>query len=184
MAKSERIKALETGLREIMKPALEAHGFAYRSRARSFSRSAGECIHIIEFQPGVRSAEGTFAVNLAVYHPIYHDPSAGKQPNETPREYDCLMEFRQRLGALRETWRTRIFNRLLRDKSGWLSWWLTTPADKWWRLSWDSGQVRSSLKEVLHLIETRGLPWFNAKTDVEKMQHCHSEIMQRIRGAS
>ena len=150
MSKSGRIRALERGLARIWKPALQEHGFVHVARTRGFYRRAGECIQIIEIQPGVRSAEGTFAVNLAVYHPQYHEPAA--RVAGWPREFDCLMERRQRLGALKESWRTKFFKRLFSDTTHWMKWWLTTLPDRWWPFSEDELQVERSLRLVVGML--------------------------------
>jgi len=177
MVKSARIRALEHGLNSYIRPALEAYGFKYFARTHGFYRQAGDCIQIIEFQPGVRSAEGSFTVNLAIYHPVYHEPSA--RVSNKPREYDCLMDFRQRLGPLRETLRTRLFKRLFSDPSHWMTWWLTNTSDQWWPFSADDSEVLQSLKKVLNLLEAYGIPWLEKNTHLEAMKVSHSSILMR-----
>jgi len=145
MVKSARIRALEHGLVTFIKPALANYNFTYYARTRAFYRKSGECTQIIQFQPDVRGAEGTFTVNLAIYHPVYHDPNATN--SDHPREFDCLMGYRQRLGPIRESSRTRLFKYFLSDTEHWLSWWLTTMPDKWWPFSDDETLIMQSLKK-------------------------------------
>jgi len=177
MVKSARIRALEHGLVTFIKPALANYNFTYYASTRAFYRKSGECTQIIQFQPDVRGAEGTFTVYLAIYHPVYHDPNATN--SDHPREFDCLMGYRQRLGPLRESSRTRLFKYFLSDTEHWLSWWLTTMPDKWWPFSDDETLIMQSLKNVLSLLETYGLPWFEANTNIEAMKTSYSTILMR-----
>ena len=84
MVKGDRIRTLERGLVQHLKPAMQQHGFRYAANTRTFYRDSGECVHIVNIQPGVRAAEGSFTVTLAVYHPVYHDPAA--TASALPRE--------------------------------------------------------------------------------------------------
>lgn len=180
MTGSERIKILEAGIKSVVVPVLEQQGFVYDPQHRVFRRPEGECIQIIEFQVGVRAAEGTFCVNLGIYHPDYHHPAAEIPQPDRPREFHCLYEFRQRLGALRETWRTRLFKRLFNKTDNWLAWRLTTTSDKWWRFGSSEPITRRSLQEVVCLIEQYGLPWLTENSDPQSLQTCYEEIISGI----
>lgn len=171
MAKSARINALEAGIREIVEPELERRGFRFTAKLRQFSRPSGSCQQLIEFQIGLRAAEGTFTVNLAIYHPVYHHPAARSGP---PRESDCLFEFRRRLGTLRESRRTRLFRRLLAGRERWLARRLTSTSDRWWRFSADADVVRRSLTDVVRLLDERGLPWLDDHADEERLRTAHA----------
>ena len=90
MPKSARIKTLEYVLRDAAKPAVEERGFKYDAKSRIFRRKCGECTQIIEFQVGVRSCEGEFTVNLAIFHPKYNETYDGVVPENKAREYPVL----------------------------------------------------------------------------------------------
>jgi hypothetical protein len=50
---------------------------------------------------------------------------------------------------------------ILKNQSNWVSWYLTTSRDKWWRFSENEGVVANSLAEVLQFLQSRGLAWLD-----------------------
>lgn len=126
--------AFEKSLRSVARPALERHGYAFDG-GRRFVRQAesGEDL-VVEFQLGVRSAEGRFTVNL-----IAGDRWA-------------------RLGMVRPTRLARAVGRLLGDRD---PWWkgILLPKDKWWPIRAEQTAMDAVMAETLAAIEAYGLSW-------------------------
>jgi len=170
MAKTSRIIVLERGVVEQLKPFLEKRGFTYEPRTRTFRRVSDELTQIIDIQVGQRSMEGSFTVNLGVFHPRYFDKTIDKAPPANPREFHCLAEYRQRLGQLRDTLLTKTMKRWVKNTEHWFSWWLVTPPDRWWKFSGLEGEVRRSLENVIEVLKNQGIPWLEENADVEKLR--------------
>jgi hypothetical protein len=173
---SDRVKALENGIRLLIKPELVCRGFSYEASTRTFRRPSSECIQIVDFQIGVRSMAGQFTVNLAVFHPEYGYPDWRNLPPDQVRESHCLMAFRCRLSALRDTPFTRFFRRLITDTDSFLKWWLITPTDRWWSFTPDDAQVEGELNLVRGLLLAKGLDWLDQNSDVELLKAAHKGL--------
>ena len=163
--KSSRLDVLNRGIKEVLDADLRALGFRYDGASRTFRRSVGEFVQIINFQAGQRSLEGRFTVNLGVFHPEYHDN--GRDPGAKPLEYHCLVEFRSRIGGL-------IDSPILRFLG------LPMPSDKWWPFSPDASQVRRELDRVKPLVLGKAVPWLERQCDVEAMRRALEERRRRL----
>jgi hypothetical protein len=177
---TERMRALEDGIKQLIKPEMAEQSFSYDSATRTFRRPCGECTHIVNFQVGVRLMEGKFTVNLGVFHPEYRDRAAAQGHGKPPREFDCLMEFRRRLSTLRSTPLTSFFQSRIRNTDRFLKWWLVTPTDKWWPFTADTSQVAKQLTSVSKLLFTRGLDWLNRNSDVTRLKAAHEKRKPKI----
>lgn len=170
---SERIKVLERSIREVLETDLRSRRFVYDRNSRTFRKEAGDCTQIINFQAGLRSLEGRFAVNLAVYHPLYSLDSIVGKKSPKPRDYDCVV--RVRLSMLRDTVFTRLFSRLIQRPNSIITW-LATPTDSWW--SFDDGEmvVRSELNTVLKLLNNKGFSWLERNSDIAVLKEAHGKL--------
>ena len=173
---SDAVKALERGIRQLIKPEMVSRGFSYESSTRTFRRPSGECIQIVDFQIGVRTLAGKFTVNLAVFHPEYSDPISRELLPDGPRESHCLMEFRRRLSVLRDTPLTKFFRNRVRSTDSFLKWWLVTPTDKWWSFTSDDVQVATALGLVRELLLARGLDWLDRNSDVTLLKAAYEKL--------
>ncbi len=170
-----RVKALTSALRQSLKPALATQGFSFETSTRTFRRAAGSCTQIVNFQVGVRSLEGQFTVNLALFHPQYNAAAIhGDICPERPLEYHCVL--RQRLSILRETLLTRYFQPRMRGPDSFLGHWLTTPADKWWRFTEDEKQAIAELKSVERLLQAKGIPWLERNSEESILKAEYSKL--------
>src|SRR5437773_9154548 len=61
---TDRMRALEDGIKQFIKPEMIAQSFSYDSSTRTFRRPCRECTQIVNFQAGVRTMAGKFTVNL------------------------------------------------------------------------------------------------------------------------
>ena len=113
--------AFTENLRRILAPPLTDAGFTFDGR-RVFRRRVGECEQIVDVQVGVRSLQGKFTINLAVYDPQI-DPRDVERA--AVREFHCGANRRQRLGML-------LPSRLPALKRLRLVGFLFGPKDKWW----------------------------------------------------
>ena len=170
---SNPIKALESGICQLIKPEMMRHGFAYEDSTRTFRRRSGECTQLVDFPVGVRTMAGQFTANVAVFHPVYRDPGSQELVLDQPREFHCLMEFRRRLSILRDTPFTKFFQNRVHGTDSFLKWWLVTPTDKWWSFSSDDAQVATALGSVKELLLTRGLDWLDRNSDVALLKAAH-----------
>lgn len=175
---TDRIRALANGLSQVVKPEMVSRGFHYDSSTRTFRKPSGVCIQIVDFQVGVRTMEGQFTVNLAVYHPEYRNPAPPDYPDR-PREFNCLYEFRKRLSRLRDTPFTKFFRFFLRNSDGWL----VTPTDYWWPFTSDEAQVAKELGLVRRLLLDRGLAWLDRNSDVPRLRANHDKMLLRMKSA-
>jgi len=174
---TERIKALNAAIRDSLRSPLLEKGFDYEASKRTFRRAAGECTQIVNVQVGLRSLEGQFTVNLAVFHPEYR-PSLDRVPlSRLPEDWDCWE--RARLGMLRDTLASRVLGFKFSDDSNYFLWRLTTAADKWWPFGADESENRHQLENLRGLLFTRGLSWLEAKSDVSVLRRMH-EMKQRV----
>ena len=174
---SPRIKKLEDIISAVVAPVLEGAEFAFDKRKRTFRRQVGVCTQIVNFQAGVRSMEGLFAVNLGVYHPIYREDSSKIAP-QFPEEPHCLI--RERLSVLRDTMITRLFPARFKKSDSFFKWWLATPTDLWWKFSEESGTTVESLSKVLMLLQSRGIAWLEANTQEARLREIHEYIQRRL----
>ena len=173
---AESIKILENGIRQLIKPDVVKCGFSYDSSTRTFRKQSGECLQIMSFQIGVRSMEGQFTVNLAVFHPEYREPACRAfPPPDKPGEFDSLMEFRRRLSSLRDTPLTKFFRKRIRNTDSFLKWWLVTPTDYWWTFTEEQTQVATELGLVRELFLARGLDWLNQNSDVALLKAAYEK---------
>lgn len=174
---STRIITLECGIASEIAPMLIQRGFAYDRKQRTFRRPVGACVQIIHFQVGTRFMDGFFSVNLGIYHPIYReDPSSGAP--KIPEECHCLV--RERLSALRDTTLTRLFRPRFARVDNFLKWWLTTPADVWWKFSENYGETAESVLSVLHLLQSKGVAWLDEKSSEAVLRQIHEEQQRRM----
>ena len=173
---TDRMWALEHGIKQFIKPEMVGQSFSYDSSTRTFRRPCRECTQIVNFQVGVRTRAGKFTVNLGVFHPQYREVAAAEVHPDPPREFDCLMKFRRRLSALRYTRLTRFFQSRIHNTDSFLKWWLVTPTDKWWPFSPDESQVANQLSSVRELLFTKGLDWLNQNSDVTQLRAAHEKL--------
>jgi hypothetical protein len=173
---TDRVKALESGIRQLIKPEMVSRKFSYDSSTRTFRRTSGECIQIVAFQIGVRSMEGKFTVNLAVFHPDHCDPASRALLPDRPRDFHCRMDFRRRLSVLRDTPLTRFFRSRVRSTDSLLKWWLVTPSDNWWSFTADDEQVATELGLVKELLLSRGLDWLDRNSDVALLKAADEKL--------
>jgi hypothetical protein len=124
----------DKSLRAVARPALEKHGYAFDGRRRFVRQTGSGKDLVIEFQLGVRSAQGRFTVNLI----------AGDQ--------------RARLAMLRPSPAARVVERLLGDRD---PWWkgIFLPKDRWWPVSSRQPQMDAAVGETIAAIEAYGLSW-------------------------
>lgn len=181
---AEHIKALETGIRRLIKPEMVSRNFSYDSSTRTFRKPSGECIQLVVFKIGVRTMVGKFMVDLAVFHPEYCDPASQGLPSDRPRDFNCLIEFRHRLPILRDTPLTKFFRNRFRSTDTFLKWWLVTPTDYWWSFTADHVQVATELGLVSELLLTRGLDWLDRNSDVALLKAAHERILSRSKGVA
>lgn len=177
---TERIKALNAAIRAALQPPLLERGFSYEASTRTFRKAVGECTQIVHVQVGLRSLEGQFTVNLAVFHPDYRPGSDRGVLSRAPEECDCWE--RTRLGTLRDTLVSRLIGRKFGDDANFLLWRLTTPADKWWPFTPSEVENRRQLESVKVLLLARGLNWLEAKSDVSALQATHEMKARRRQG--
>lgn len=159
MSKSERIKILDAGIKEIVGPFLKERQFDYTPKTRTFRKTnpENECTWIIDFQVGQRFMEGRFTVNLAFFYPDLHSEIKQESPLAEPREYHCHPWNRERLGALRDTPITSFFKRFIKGSNHWFTQWLITSPDRWWKFSNNEPETRRSLKKVVKELKEHGL---------------------------
>lgn len=91
MSKTERVKILDEGIKEIVVPFLKEKKFDYTPKTRTFRKTNPEDggTWIIDFQAGQRSMEGRFTVNLGVFNPDLYSESEQESPLAEPREFHC-----------------------------------------------------------------------------------------------
>ncbi len=87
---TDRMRALEDGIKQFIKPEMIAQSFSYDSSTRTFRRPCRECTQIVNFQAGIRTMAGKFTVNLGVFHPQFREVAAAEVQPDPPREFDCL----------------------------------------------------------------------------------------------
>lgn len=175
---TDRIRALANGISKVIKPEMVSRGFHYDSSTRTFRKPSDECTQIVNFQAGVRTMEGQFKVNLAVYHAHYRNPAPPSDP-DCPRECNCLWEFRKPLSHLRDTPFRKFFRLFLRNSDGWL----VTPTDYWWPFTSDEAQVAKELGFVRGLLLDRGLDWLDRNSDVPRLKVTHDKMLLRMKSA-
>ena len=90
MATSARLKVLTSELGAVIAPPLREAGFSFDAGSKTFRRACAEATQIVGVQPGVRSLEGWFTVNLGVYHPAYREDSSSDPPLR-PMDCHCLI---------------------------------------------------------------------------------------------
>lgn len=173
--KTERIKVLAARIKEVIAPSLIAANFTYEPATRTFRRAFQDCVQIINLQAGVRSLEGRFTVNLAVFHPQYSDLISTTALPVNPKEYDCLTEFRVRLSTLRETFLTRLFRGRISHPNTFLKWWLVTPSDRWWNFSANEQQVDRSLQSIHQLLMGPGLAWLDQNSNPDVLRAAYEK---------
>jgi hypothetical protein len=181
---SDAAKALERGIRQLIKPEMVSRGFSYEASTRTFRRRSSECIQIVDFQIGVRTMAGKFTVNLAVFHPEYCEPVSREFVPDEPREVHCLMEFRRRLSVLRDTPLTTFFRNRVRSTDSFLRWWLVTPTDKWWPFTSDAVQVTTALGSMRELLFVRGLDWLDRNSDVTLLKAAYEKLLFPAKGVA
>jgi Domain of unknown function (DUF4304) len=181
---TERIKVLAARVKEVIAPSLLAAKFTYEPATRTFRRSFQDCVQIINFQAGVRSLEGRFTVNLAIFHPQYSELTPATALPVNPKEHDCLMEFRIRLSNLRETFLTRLFRSKVSHPNTFLQWWLVTPSDKWWDFSANKQQVDRSLQSIHQLLMGPGLAWLDHNSNPDALKAAYEKRANRAAAVS
>jgi hypothetical protein len=177
---SDRIKALNAAIRESLQPPLLERSFHYEASTRTFRKAVGECTQIVNVQVGLRSLEGRFTVNLAIFHPEYRPGSDRGALPRAPEECDCWE--RTRLGMLRDTLVSKLLGRKFGDDANFLLWRLTTPTDKWWPFTPSEAENRRRLESVKALLFERGLNWLEAKSDVSALRNTHEMKTRRRSG--
>lgn len=168
---TERIKALNASIREVLEPPMAERGFRYAAKSRTFRKAAGECTQIVGIQVGLRSLEGQFTVNLAVFHPEYRPGADGSVAPVAPEEGDCWA--RARLGTLRRTLGSRLLGSRFDEGSNFLLWRLTTAADRWWRFTADKAENDLQLRAAMDLLFSCGMDWFGENSDVSGLRAKH-----------
>ena len=125
-------------LRNIAVPVLEAEGFLFDGKRRFTKSGANGVELIIEYQIGVRGAQGSFTVNLF----------AGD-------EYE-------RLSKLKPTPVSKIVTRLFGEYN---PWWrdIFLPKDKWWEISPFQKEMDAILRKTLADLKSYGIAWLESR---------------------
>ncbi len=148
-----RSDAFNKGLRNIVEPVLNDHGFKF-DKSRTFRRVCHneDFSEIINFQLGQRSTEGTFTVNLAVFV----DGDADNISVTKALEYHCKPSRRERLRSLMPNWTSVLAGKPILRR------WFPATTDKWWKFSENEKFTQKQQAKVLQEIMTYGIPWLES----------------------
>ena len=138
---SEIGHSIDSVIRDTLAPVLKAAGF--RKQARTFRRSVGQAIHVVNAQGSKwnAGAEGQFTLNLGSYWPALAAQLVGPEHvSAAPAEADC--HLRQRIGPL-----------------------LPGGQDHWWTVSPET-DLAALGAEVTAAWQAYGAPWFDAVPDL------------------
>ena len=127
-------KEFDNSLKSVVQPALEKHGFFFDGKRQFIKEGKNGRKLAIEYQVGVRAAQGTFTVNL------------------------ILGESSERLNMIKPTLLSKIVNTILGEYE---PWWkcIFLPKDKWWRISPFQYEMDSILSKTVKELEDYGLSW-------------------------
>ena len=127
-------------LRNVAKPELALLGFEFDGKRRFSKIGQNGEKQIIEYQVGIRSAQGTFAVNLI----------------STDRQV--------RLAMIRPTLMSRFVNWLFGDYD---PWWkeLFLPKDDWWKISPFQKEMDSIVMSTVSDLKSFGIAWFELNNE-------------------
>lgn len=127
-------KEFDNSLKNVVQPALEKHGFFFDGKRQFIKEGKNGRKLAIEYQVGVRAAQGTFTVNL------------------------ILGESSERLNMIKPTLLSKIVNTILGEYE---PWWkcIFLPKDKWWRISPFQNEMDSILSKTVKELEDYGLSW-------------------------
>ncbi len=128
----------DKSMRHIAKPTLETEGFLFDGKRRFIKTGANGVELIIEYQIGLRGAQGTFTVNLI----------AGD-------------EF-ERLSKIRPTLFSKKVNRLFGKYD---PWWkaILLPKDRWWKISPFQKEMDDILRKTLADLRSYGIAWLESR---------------------
>ena len=180
MSDSERVRMLDSAVRGVLAPALEAAGFSADRRRRCFRRARGDCLHIVELQLGQRGLAGRFCVNLGVYHPRFHHLASHCDGPGRARVVDCLYDFQLRLGRLRPPLHRRLLSRLLPGAARPAGQGVPSGPDRWWPFGGSEARTRRSVQQMLDLLQAEGLGWLDSHSDPRALEASHEAVQRKM----
>jgi hypothetical protein len=126
----------DKSLRKIAKPELERLGFGFDGKRRFSKVARNGAELVVEYQVGVRSMQGRFAVNLI----------AG--------------ERFERLAKIRPTLTSKWVNRVFGDYD---PWWkdIFLPKDDWWQISPFQKEMDTIIGKTVKDLKSYGIAWFD-----------------------
>lgn len=139
--KSPSSKVIDTVIQSHVKPFLTAEGF--RRSARSFHRTKGEVIQIINFQSSLWNTpeEAKFTINLNIVSPAFHEKWTGSLLPKNPSSAAAVCSYR--IGLL-----------------------MPEGKDHWWAVTPDT-DANSLSSELTAVIRDVGLPFLDKVSDLE-----------------
>ena len=125
-------------LKHVAKPALDSEGFTFDGKRRVTKVSANGAELVIEYQVGVRAAQGTFTVNLI----------AG----------DNFVRLAMIKPSLLSKWVKKLFGE-------YDPWWkgIFLPKDKWWQISPFQKEMDSIVGKTVAELKSYGIAWFESR---------------------
>ena len=127
-------KEFDNSLKNVVQPALEKHGYYFDGKRQFIKEDKNGEKLVIEYQVGVRAAQGTFTINL------------------------ILGESSERLSMIKPTFLTKIINTIFWKYD---PWWkgIFLPKDKWWKISPFQNEMDSIIFKTVQELEAYGLSW-------------------------
>lgn len=155
---SARLQSFDRQFRDIAVPHLATFGFTHgedRTFRRAVEHEGMRSTQIVEFQVGREGwSIGRFTINLAVFNREFQ-ASPSPTDDARVRSRECLSDLVQRLGLLRTANPTLIDRFFLRRP---------VVADHWWRQLEDMRAMEREMDDVMRLLLTARLSWFNGRT--------------------
>ena len=124
----------DKSLKSVVQPALKKYGYNFNGKRQFIKENKNGKKLIIEYQVGVRAAQGAFTVNL-----IIGDNS-------------------ERLNMIKPTLLSKVINSIFGKYD---PWWkgMFLPKDKWWKISPFQSEMDSILFKTVKEVEAYGLSW-------------------------
>jgi len=131
-------KEFDKSLNAIARPALEKHGYTFDGKRKFIRKIENRKELVIEYQVGIRAAQGTFTVNLIDGN-----------------------EF-ERLSMIKPTLLSKIANRVFGQYD---PWWkgIFLPKDKWWKISPFQKEMDSIVEKTVKELEAYGISWLEGR---------------------
>ena len=132
-------KEFDRSLARIAKPILEEYGYNFDGKRRFKKRTTDGEDLVIEYQIGIRSAQGTFTVNL------------------------IARGTTERLSMINPTPFSKFVNRIFGNYD---PWWkgIFLPKDTWWRISPFQEEMDAIMKKTVIDLKAYGVAWLEAQT--------------------